>query len=127
MAPVVMIGTSILRLWPRLWAAVAMLCVISVMAVPAAAAAEVRSDLQSRVVTVAESASPSASDKDHQQRGAPVQGHCALCCAYTSPADVPSAVLEAPFILAADKALALPASVFVRLSQPDTHDQPPRA
>ncbi len=126
-----MTRSTLVRLWGRLWAALALACVMSLAGTSVASAMDVTAELAARA-PLAVSAAPSGGDtttadaSQTDKKSSPSKGHCALCCAHACSSLTSAApVLPTNPIKAA--ALLPDLDTFLASGDLSSQDQPPRA
>jgi hypothetical protein len=122
--------STLVRVCARLWAALALACVLSLAGTSVASAMDATAEFAARAPLAAsasydgDATTIDANQKD--QKSAPAKGHCALCCAHACSSVAPTtpALPAAPTMAAA----RLPRlDTFLASGDLSTQDQPPRA
>ena len=114
------------QMWRRLWATLALVCVLSLVNGAVAGAAEVGIDIQSIADSVAADNAQVSSHQDDGGKKSPSKSHCALCCTHTGVSVLPALASAAT----PDPAVAVhevQPDRFALFARSEGPDQPPRA
>lgn len=118
--------TRLMQMWRRLWAMLALACVLSLVNGAVAGAAEVGLDLQSIASSVAADNTQVSSHQEDGGKKSPSKSHCALCCTHTGVSVLPT-IASAATPAAAAAVHEVQPDRFALFPRGEGPDQPPRA